>query len=210
MKLKLFKTTITVLTLLATSLFNVASAGLITAVSFDDVTNSRNTNTWVLGWEFTVVDNIIVTDLGVLDINGDGFAGEHEVGIFDMSGTLLSSTFINSTSLLGANNFRYNTINELGLFSGTSYVIAAYVGNELYTDSNNVTNLQFTPEITFNRSRFESTTAFLYPTAGSNDSLSFFGANFQYQTTSVPEPSTLAIFALGVMGLAARRFKKKA
>lgn len=28
-------------------------------------------------------------------------------------------------------------------------------------------------------------------------------------TASVPEPSTLAIFALGVMGLAARRFKKK-
>lgn len=28
-------------------------------------------------------------------------------------------------------------------------------------------------------------------------------------TTSVPEPSTLAIFALGIMGLASRRFKKK-
>ena len=28
-------------------------------------------------------------------------------------------------------------------------------------------------------------------------------------TTSVPEPSTLAIFALGIMGLAARRFKKQ-
>ena len=30
-----------------------------------------------------------------------------------------------------------------------------------------------------------------------------------YNTTSVPEPSTLAIFALGIMGLAARRFKKQ-
>ncbi len=29
-------------------------------------------------------------------------------------------------------------------------------------------------------------------------------------STSVPEPSTLAIFALGIMGLASRRFKKKA
>lgn len=28
------------------------------------------------------------------------------------------------------------------------------------------------------------------------------------ETTEVPEPSTLAIFALGIMGLAARRFKK--
>ena len=31
-----------------------------------------------------------------------------------------------------------------------------------------------------------------------------------FNTTSVPEPSTLAIFALGIMGLAARRFKKQA
>lgn len=29
-----------------------------------------------------------------------------------------------------------------------------------------------------------------------------------YRTTAVPEPSTLAIFALGIMGLASRRFKK--
>jgi hypothetical protein len=29
------------------------------------------------------------------------------------------------------------------------------------------------------------------------------------QSTDVPEPSTLAIFALGIMGLASRRFKKK-
>jgi hypothetical protein len=29
-----------------------------------------------------------------------------------------------------------------------------------------------------------------------------------FGTTSVPEPSTLAIFALGLIGLASRRFKK--
>ena len=32
----------------------------------------------------------------------------------------------------------------------------------------------------------------------------------QDPTLQVPEPSTLAIFALGIMGLAARKFKKKA
>jgi hypothetical protein len=32
---------------------------------------------------------------------------------------------------------------------------------------------------------------------------------FKAVTTSVPEPSTLAIFALGIMGLASRRFKKQ-
>jgi hypothetical protein len=30
-----------------------------------------------------------------------------------------------------------------------------------------------------------------------------------YRTVDVPEPSTLAIFALGMIGLASRRFKKQ-
>jgi hypothetical protein len=34
-------------------------------------------------------------------------------------------------------------------------------------------------------------------------------AGLQIQSVSVPEPSTLAIFALGMIGLASRRFKKK-
>lgn len=34
--------------------------------------------------------------------------------------------------------------------------------------------------------------------------------NFSVSTTAVPEPSTIAIFALGLMGLASRRFKKNA
>ena len=34
--------------------------------------------------------------------------------------------------------------------------------------------------------------------------------NFAYNSsTEVPEPSTLAIFALGMIGLASRRFKKQ-
>lgn len=36
------------------------------------------------------------------------------------------------------------------------------------------------------------------------------GARITLPTTEVPEPSTLAIFALGLMGLASRRFKKQA
>ncbi|MCJ8295494.1 MAG: PEP-CTERM sorting domain-containing protein [Colwellia sp.] len=35
------------------------------------------------------------------------------------------------------------------------------------------------------------------------------GDSLSYMITPVPEPSTLAIFALGMMGLASRRFKKK-
>lgn len=37
-----------------------------------------------------------------------------------------------------------------------------------------------------------------------------WNGSIHYQTTSVPEPSTLAIFALGVLGLASRKLKKQA
>ena len=41
-------------------------------------------------------------------------------------------------------------------------------------------------------------------------SFDFTGRSATFQiTTSIPEPSTLAIFALGIIGLAARRFKKQ-
>jgi hypothetical protein len=46
---------------------------------------------------------------------------------------------------------------------------------------------------------------------GSNISFYGFQAKYSYSATitSVPEPSTLVIFALGVMGLASRRFKQQ-
>jgi hypothetical protein len=40
--------------------------------------------------------------------------------------------------------------------------------------------------------------------------IGFDNVSITTETTSVPEPSTLAIFALGIMGLAARKFNKKA
>lgn len=64
-------------------------------------------------------------------------------------------------------------------------------------------------------------TSLLQPLSGQNirisfeqqDDSGFFNAtldNVSFTTaTSVPEPTTLAIFALGIMGLASRRFKKQ-
>ena len=44
---------------------------------------------------------------------------------------------------------------------------------------------------------------------GSKNALWFDDLKIQTTSTSVPEPSTIAIFALGMIGLASRRFKKK-
>ena len=43
-----------------------------------------------------------------------------------------------------------------------------------------------------------------------NNGVVFIAYERTGNSQEVPEPSTLAIFALGIMGLAARRFKKQA
>ena len=42
-----------------------------------------------------------------------------------------------------------------------------------------------------------------------SDYTAYDSVKVQYKSTNVPEPSTLAIFALGMIGLASRRFKKQ-
>ena len=49
-----------------------------------------------LGWEFTVTQPVGITGLGYYDYNSDGLVSSHEVGIFNLSGTLLVSASIPS------------------------------------------------------------------------------------------------------------------
>lgn len=51
--------------------------------------------------------------------------------------------------------------------------------------------------------------AFTFTDTASSDGLEVHSWGIDITTTSVPEPTTLAIFALGIMGLASRRFKKQ-
>jgi hypothetical protein len=44
---------------------------------------------------------------------------------------------------------------------------------------------------------------------GSNTSANYYTNTWLVKKAEVPEPSTLAIFALGMIGLASRRFKKQ-
>jgi hypothetical protein len=66
-------------------------------------------------------------------------------------------------------------------FGGTGYVILLSLDRIFSLDYRGGTRLEFQPMV----------------------------SSFVVGTTDVPEPSTLAIFTLGLMGLASRRFKKK-
>ena len=99
---------------------------------------------------------------------------------------------------------------------GTDDLIFSVFDNSMsLLESINITNLADIIETGFNGSAFRgikrNTADISYFSisgglANAIDNLSF---EIDAQSTTIPEPSTLAIFALGIMGLAARRFKKQ-
>ncbi|MCW8866057.1 MAG: PEP-CTERM sorting domain-containing protein [Colwellia sp.] len=62
------------------------------------------------------------------------------------------------------------------------------------------------PSYTYNRS---GSIGINYNYARSDDDYGSYGAVLMVRSIEVPEPSTFAIFALGLIGLASRRFKKQ-
>ncbi|ARD45442.1 hypothetical protein A3Q33_14785 [Colwellia sp. PAMC 21821] len=143
---------------------------------------------------------------GTIDINGfgDGYAtGLTGVGADDIFFTLLENDGSDLSAFTGAFVTSNDDSNALGWDAdGSTSGLDSYIsnfnlnaGSYLLTISHCCT--AFSGSINDNSGMHQ----------GTNDyRISFSdGATL----TSVPEPSTLAIFALGIMGLASRRFKKQ-
>jgi hypothetical protein len=79
-----------------------------------------------LGWLFSTNEMVHVSGLGYYDDGGNGFATDHEIGIFDSGGSLLVSAFVHtgtSDTLIG--HFRYTDIPAIDLPAGQSFTLAA-------------------------------------------------------------------------------------
>lgn len=81
-----------------------------------------------IGFQFSPTLDIDVSALGFFDYLGDGLGESHEIGIFDQTGTLLTSVVVPSgtaASLIG--DFRYSSVNPLTLKAGQTYTMAAFL-----------------------------------------------------------------------------------
>jgi hypothetical protein len=192
--------------LLLITIFSIsANAGLIrTVVSEDD---PGTNDSWSFGTIFTVgASDLSVTSLGAYDYLGDGFlSGAIQVGIFDESlGTLLVSTNVNSSdTLLGL--YRYSLVN-FNLVSGQKYRLVAVSGIDSYIQG--AGTWTYSSDVTIDGFGYCGNASI---TQCNDYSESDYGmANLQYTTTSVPEPATLLIFGLGLVGLSCSRKKKHA
>lgn len=162
------------------------------------------------GWEFTANVSIIVTDLGLFDDSADGMDINHPIGIFRLSDSALltSGTISAGTGDILIDSFRYVDTPDITLDIGEAYVIAYYsasFSSDLVITS--ATGLMVDPVITYGPSRrFESASGGLVLPANiiSADRI---GPNFQF--TPIPEPTSLVLCGLGIVGIVLMRRRQR-
>ncbi len=128
-----------------------ARAVVTPAIAFDTYTLGSTTAPGLtIGWEFTTDRPLVITHLGYYDYAADGLTVSHDVGIFNLSSTLLvSDTVASGTGELVLGNtafgsFRYHDITDYYLPAGT-YRIGGVGGD---TSQNSPFNLTTAAPIT--------------------------------------------------------------
>lgn len=183
----------------------VAPAATI-ALTFTPGTGSELTDSPTIGWEFSVFSTIQVTALGYYDVDNDGLADSHSVGIWTADGALVGSGVVASGTVDDLlDGFRYTPV-SFTLTPGT-YIIGADKLTGADSHVFGVTSFATASEIGYVRGRYTFDTGALnLPTESCNcQEPGYFGPNFQFEAASVPEPATGLLLPLCVGALYARR-----
>lgn len=150
-----------------------------------------------LGYTFDVTNPFVVQYLGYFDAGGDGLNESHEIGLYDPSGTLLSSVTVGpgSGDLL-TGGFRMAAVSPFLLAVGAGY-------NVLGTTLTGADQLLFSATKT-NASGIVYVSGAYCAGAGLQDACGtnidgYFGANFA--GTVAPEPASVVLLATGLIGM---------
>lgn len=196
-----------IFTAIALLLSTSATAGIIdVSNTFGSVTEQNNVFTLTTsGNTDTELENLLELGAGSLDALStgnatDGSAINGEVNV--LSGQTFSFDFLfDSSEGLGS------TFNDFSFLSLTLNNVDILNGLELLADSSTPDNILTTFSTTFSSNGLLN---FGIGVLNVNDTAVDSNLTVSsLQISEVPEPSTIAIFALGLMGLVSRRFVKK-
>ena len=160
----------------------------------------------VVGWRFDVNTAIILTDIGIFNGDIDGLTSSHEVGLWDSSGTLLTSGVAGpGGGVLGP--FTDTDVADVVLSPGERYTIGAVY------DINDGDSYVSGPSSLGLASEINPTTNGVFPEAGDLGGLNFptgdstnlarLGTNFLFRP--VPAPASAALLGLGGLVACRRR-----
>ena len=137
-----------------------------------------------VGWQFDVLSDLILTDLGVFDDHGDGLIEPHAVGLWDVDGTLVVQTTVpTGAEAILRDGFRYVPVEPTDLKAGQSYIVGAHYRQstpDLFpTRTGTITTHD---DITYVAERKDvGSQAFGFPEVLGASSGNFFGPNFLVQ-----------------------------
>lgn len=162
---------------------------------------------WAFGDLFTVGNSdITVNGLGAIDINLDGFVtvGGIPVGLYNSVGTLLASTFVQSSDTL-IGNYRFSDIQAVTLNAGQQYRVVAVSGSDLYNVATSTPD-NVDSSITWNGYEYGASNSLAILNSFSGAERSWM-ANFRIGgAQQVPDSgATVALLGLGLLGLSLAR-----
>lgn len=149
------------------------------------------------GWEFDLSQPIVLTALGVWDIDRNGLNESHLVRIWTADLSQVVATGTVTAGGFGLEAWRWTVLATPVKLGPGSYVIGADYRTSVDVLSISATNAAFSSGITYVGTRYGPTG----PPALSNPSFEqgIFGPNFKYEP--VPEPALLQLpFLLGLGG----------
>lgn len=184
------------------------------AVSLSSPGGEYSGSLYTLGFEFSVSANTAITALGAYDSGQDGFNGQVNVGLWDTSGNLLTSTVLAAgTGATLINDFRFGSITPFNLVAGQHYVVGAFEPSDLATSLNTGQggSGSINPLVTIYEDRFSNfNSAFSFPDSTNfHPDGSWLGGNFEFGS-AVPEPATWGMLLIGFACLGFLGYKRSA